>query len=78
MPLGTGIVTVILMRWTWDHRYQISTDCQVLRMEIAWFNSLVKEADRYAIPRKLSFSVIIMKGRGGCAALWLGLCDHTI
>lgn len=58
-----------------DHRYQISTDCQVWRVEITRFNSLVQEAGRYAMPRKLSFSVIINEGRRGCAALWLGLCD---
>ena len=46
-------------------------------MEITRFNSLVQEAGRYAIPRKLSFSVIINEGRRGCAALWLGLCDHV-
>ena len=45
-----------------DHRYQISTDCQVWRVEITRFNSLVQEAGRYAIPRKLSFSVIINEG----------------
>ena len=48
-----------------DHRYQISTDCQVWRVEITRFNSLVQEAGRYAIPRKLSFSVIINEGRRG-------------